>query len=218
MNKEIEALVWKVLHQLPRGRVTTWFPVAHLMMEYVAKAGPGDHLEIGVLHGGTAIMSALTKKAMGHAGKIVALDPFDGYYPASPTKPNGVVSERGQRLTAKFDNTGVPITVETFKDNIEFFNVADNIEIVKAFSVPWPLGPRRFVSAYIDGDHYGDGPTLDWNNVKQAIQPGGYVWFDDCNDNCPGVLKAAELAAAEPGWTKIGLFHKQTFIVRKDDN
>lgn len=216
----IQGIVRTVMSQMPLGRITTWRSVAEYMMSLVAYAGDGDHLEIGVLHGGTAIMAALVKEKLGLQGHVYALDPFEGYYPPSPLQPDGVYSDTDELITKEVDPaTNIPITVETFRKNMQYFGIQHRIRIVKAFSYPWPeeLEDHEFISAYIDGDHYKDGPMTDWGNVARRIKVGGLVWFDDCNHHCPGVLRACEHAKAQPGWQFVNHAYDQTFVMQRVD-
>lgn len=218
-DPRIRNIVSRVLTQLPLGTANTWQPVAEHMMELVAMAGDGDHLEIGVLHGATAIMAALTKEVLGIRGYVYAVDPLSGWFPASPDKPDGIVTESGDLLTSPVEKTtGVPVSAKIFRSNVKFFGIGHRICLVQEFSNPWPveLEDMTFRSAYIDGDHYFDAPLKDWNNVHPRISPGGLVWFDDCNDHCPGVQKACAVASKTPGWFVVELFNKQTFVLQKE--
>jgi len=218
-NPQISYIVRMVLGQMPLGRASTWQPVAERMMELVVEAGDGDHLEIGVLHGATAIMTALTKISFQIKGDVICIDPLQGFYPPDPSHPDGVFSDSGELITNAVEpSTKTPVSPKIFRANVSFFGVGHRISLVQAFSDPWPdaLVDYRFTSAYIDGNHYQDGPLKDWNNVHPRIVPGGLVWFDDCNDNCPGVQKACDVAVNTPGWTFIEHFMDQTFVMKKD--
>jgi len=208
----------RVLAELPRGRGATWQEPAAYMTWLVGKAGHGDHLEIGTLHGATAIMAALAKQECGLSGAVVCIDPLAGYYPPGPCRPFGVSTDGGKMISSEIDGPShTPVTPEVFWENVDHFGVRERIRLVQAFSCPWPaeLEDARFVSAYIDGDHYQEGPSIDWANVAPRIQPGGLVWFDDCNRNCPGVLLAAVRAVAKDGWSFAGYFAGQTFVVQR---
>ena len=209
-----------VFKELPKGRVASWPSAAKNMMRLLAEAPAGNHLEIGVLHGGTLIMSALVKQSMGLNDKVIGLDPLDGYYPPYCMHPNGVKPHpKSERvLTSKIDNaSNMPITLEVVEENLRYFGVYERVAIIKDFSIPWPkyLFYASFSSAYIDGDHYNEAPLIDWMNVSQRVVIGGIVWFDDCNDNCPGVQRACAIAEQTPGWEKIGHFENHTFALRR---
>lgn len=213
LNK-LESIAWRICH-LPNGKAATWFSPALRMAQYIYKAGDGDHLEIGVMHGPTLIMAALVKKEFNLEGTVIGVDPLEGYYPAGPLNPKGVYNEAGKVLLTKDDYYGTPINMEVLQKNIDYFNVSDKIEIVKKFSYPWPqeLENSRFVSAYIDGDHYRDGPTLDWNNVHLRTEK--YVMLDDCNEHCPAVQRARVVAVNTPGWHEIELFQDHLLVMER---
>lgn len=50
---------------------------AAILAQAVRNAGDGDHLEIGSLFGGSAILAALTKKLYGLSGGIVCIDDLE---------------------------------------------------------------------------------------------------------------------------------------------
>jgi hypothetical protein len=154
----------------------------------IAQAGDGDHLEIGALHGGSAVLAALVKVVHGHSGDVWCIDPLDGYYKGTPFEfPVDFVSK-------------VPVSLEIFEENLRIFGVADRVHIVQASSIPWPAGlPDHFASAFIDGDHWGEAPLTDWNNVKRRTSR--YVVFDNTdNATHPAVVNAVEIARVDPEW------------------
>jgi hypothetical protein len=217
-TEAITQIVARVMTELPRGRGATWLAPACRMMELVAMAGDGDHLEIGILHGATVIMAALTKETFGLQGDVIGIDPMQGYYPAGPANPHGVYNERGDfLLTREIDDVSkTPVTEAIFWQNVSHFHVGHRVRLVKAFSYPWPepLQNAQFVSAYIDGDHYRDGPLHDWENVKDRTSK--LVWFDDCNPNCPGVQRACVTAETAAGWHKLEHYLDHLFIVERN--
>ena len=205
-------VVWETFNAWPMGRIAGWDMPLRALVAISCVAGPGDYLEIGLLHGASAIMVARARKQLGIPGMVVGVDPLEGYY------PQGITTERGDYITEDADPlTKVPVTPEVFWGNVDAFGLRDRIELIQAYSDPWPpeLEGRRFVCAYIDGDHYHEGPSKDWRNVAPRIEPGGFVVMDDCNENCPGVLAAADEALATPGWARVGLVGNQAFIIQR---
>lgn len=168
----------------------------------IAQAGRGDHLEIGALHGGSAVLAALIKTDAGFDDHIYSVDPLDGYY-------------MGTKHEYPVDYvTNVPVSPEVFGYNIGTFFFTGRIHWIRGKSVPFPeeLAYWKFASAYIDGDHEGDTPTLDWQNVSARTH--GYVVFDNADAAHPDVLRAVDVAKADPGWECI--FHQEiTAIFRK---
>lgn len=167
------------------GRVATDDAGMYFTALYAVLAGHGDHLEIGTLFGGSAIVVALCKQLNGLSGNVICVDPLDGYY--------------GQR---RDPNTGLLVNRTTVLQNAHKFGVLDRIEIVQTMSQPWPeeLKGREFASAYIDGDHTGNRPVLDW--LRASMQTSRYVVFDNCKDEWPMVVDACREAEHTPGWRR----------------
>jgi len=157
----------------------------------LSQAGDGHHLEIGTLHGGSAILVALVKRQYGYEGDVWCVDPLDGYYMGTPFE-----------FPVDWESK-VPVSPEILMANLEFFNVADRVHIVQARSDPLPAElPERFASAFIDGDHWGPAPLQDWRNVKPRVD--GYVIFDNADlVKHPNVWAATLEAAADPEWETI---------------
>jgi hypothetical protein len=205
------------IRRLPFGQSCTVLSPTYRMAELVVEAGDGDHLEIGVLHGSTLIMAALIKKEYGLKGEVIGLDPMAGFYPPGPLNPNGVYNEKGTVLLSADEYKGTPVNMEILNKNIDHFGVGNHIRMVLEFSTPWPdaLKDSRFVSCYIDGDHYRDAPTMDWNNVHPRTDK--LVWFDDCNDNCPAIKRARTVARYTPGWKERELYAGHLLIMERDE-
>lgn len=163
------------------GRIASEQNSSSIMACYAAE--DGDHLEIGSLHGGSAILVALLKRELGLSGKVVCVDPLDGYYKGYPSECNVDYISK------------IPVNMATISANIFRFMVGDVVEIIQKKSDPWPLGGRQFVTAYIDGDHWGEGPLTDWDNVKACTSR--YVIFDNCDKKHPAVMEACRIASLE---------------------
>ncbi len=174
-----------------KGRVADEYANTSLVACAAAMSGSGDHLEIGTLFGGSAIVVALLKQWMGLDGIVVCVDPLEGYY-------------KGTQWACAVDPvTNLPIDLNTVLWNADHFGVQDRIKVVRARSHPWPeeLKSRDFASAYIDGDHWGDGPIRDWHNVHPLTC--GYVVFDNCDKKHPAVQSACDCAAHTPNWEEV---------------
>lgn len=170
-----------------KGRICDQDNNVAIMAAYALEAGRGDHLEIGTLFGGSAIVVAMLKQQHLLDGKVYCVDPLNGYY----------YHKTGRRID---DKSGLRIDRATLEYNICQFGVEDRIEIIEKHSLPWPdeLKGKEFVSAYIDGDHWGKAPAIDWDNVKDITTK--YIIFDNNMDLYPDVIKACEYAAEDPGW------------------
>lgn len=144
----------------------------------------GNHLEIGTLHGGSAIVVALLKKHYGYSGRVTCIDPLNGYYADIPkwAHETDVV-------------TNVPVTLETIRENEQRFGVS--LEIIQAKSNPFPVRGRSFATAYIDGDHWREAPLIDFINASTVTSD--YIVFDNCDQKHPDVMRACWIA--EQVWT-----------------
>jgi hypothetical protein len=174
-----------------RGRLADECGNTALVVQAALLSGPGDHVEIGTLFGGSAIAVALAKERRGLAGAVYCIDPLDGYYLGTPfAYPVDPV-------------IGEPICEATVRQNAQAFGVSERFIILRKRSSPWPeeLQGREFVSAYIDGDHWGQGPLDDWYNV--CVCTTGYVVFDNCDAKHPDVVRACDLAGRGPVWREV---------------
>lgn len=149
----------------------------------------GNHLEIGVLHGGSLVAVAMMKQRDGYSGHVYGIDPFNGYY-----TDNLSVGSRGE--VDPF--TGVPVDLETVQKNAKLFDV--DVTVYKQNSHPFPdeLSKLKFASAYIDGDHWHGTPWLDWLSVKDITTDS--VIFDNYDSNHQDVVSACTRAAQDPDW------------------
>ena len=155
----------------------------HVLLDFVSRAGGGNHLEIGTLFGGSAIAVALLKLQLGQTGVIVCIDPLNGYY-----KMDG----------SGDDISGIPVTSETLFGNIEKFFVEDRILVMRAYSQLCSNLNIPFSTAYIDGDHKHGAPLSDWLLVKDMVSK--YVIFDNCDDKHPDVQTACYTANNDFEW------------------
>ena len=154
-----------------------------IMLDFVAKAGGGNHLEIGTLFGGSAIAVALLKLELGQSGVVVCIDPLDGYYK---------IYGSGE------DKSGFEVTPKTLFRNIDKFGVGNRILVMKAYSQDCSFLDIQFSTAYIDGDHQHGRPWWDWMTVKDKVSK--YVIFDNWDDKHPQVQEACEEASNDPEW------------------
>lgn len=170
------------------GRICYQQSNCDYLLKAVCQAGDGDHLEIGTLHGGSAILVALAKQSLGLRGNVICIDPLDGYY-------------KGTKFEFPTDYvTRVPVTREILEENLEKFGVIDSVQVIQAKSVPFPdcLALREFASAYIDGDHWGEVPYQDWLNVSMRTRR--MVVFDNVDSGHPAVEAAVEAACRDDCW------------------
>jgi predicted O-methyltransferase YrrM len=199
LDKDIRDILFRVEDEI-EGRMPRVANNLFLMMKAVANAGDGDHLEIGALFGGSAISVALLMEKLGRDDDVYAIDPLSGYY-----------RERSKRTDNIDDTTGLAVTSHRVIKNLHHFGVEDRVKLIMRNSHPFPneLKNHYFSSAFIDGDHWGDAPLNDWNNVKDRVSKT--VIFDNADKQYPAVLKACYFADLEPDWDIT--LHKNTTCV-----
>ena len=140
----------------------------------------GDHVEIGTLWGGTAVLTALEKSA----GYVYTIDPLtdNGYY-------GGVDIKLGKRPTA-----------EDIQYNFQRFDVRRLVTHVDDWSNPWPLEDQKFDTAFIDGNHSWGGVLQDFLNLKDIVLCK--IIIDDYGDpNWPDTSMAVASIVLCPEWS-----------------
>jgi len=156
------------------------------ILSMVARAGDGDHVDIGSLYGASAIGAALIKKELGFEGNVYCIDPYD--------------QEERDSMVKGTHNLQNPIsaTAEELIANAEFFGV--EIKLSEQNSHPWPeeLEDNIFASAYIDGDHVGDGPMNDFLNLRGRTT--GFIGTDNYEEEYPDVVSSMIFAMDTEDW------------------
>ncbi len=152
---------------------------------------PGDHVEIGCLWGGTALVAILAKKDADLPGDVYTIDTMTGGW-----------------WDTKDPEIGEPPTFEAVKSNLRKFGVLKRVHVIRAKSDPWPLPETvKPTSIFIDGDHRYEGVSLDWKNASKIATK--YILLHDYNSkNHPGVQKLVdEIAKRDPNWRYIKTYN-----------
>lgn len=137
---------------------------------------PHVHGEIGVLFGGSLLMTIHALRAIGSTTKVVGIDPFSGYY--------------GREYDPM---TGLSVTAEQVWHNLSALGLADHpVHLITAPSESPEAQQQaqhyRFASLWIDGDHSYEGIKRDWDFYAPLVIPDGYVLIDNYRDGTfPGV-------------------------------
>ena len=179
INKIVEDVDTNIIGRLANKYGNIKLDNVDVLLEYVAKAGGGNHLEIGTLFGGSAIAVALLKEELNQTGIIVCIDPLDGYYSGE-------------------DISSVLISPETLFMNIEDFDVGNRILVMQSTSQDFVNLGMIFSTAYIDGDHKNGVPLHDWKRVRDFTS--GYIIFDNWDDKHPDVQEACREADSDIEW------------------
>jgi predicted O-methyltransferase YrrM len=152
-----------------------------LMSQMIVWANGGNHLEIGTLFGGSAILAALTKREFSLSGQVTCVDPLTGYY----GNPIDVQSKTN-------------VTADAVRRNADIFGANERIELITKLSQPWPLGERRFASAFIDGAHDYASVMSDWENCSKFVD--GVIQFDNFDLRHYEIAQVVMTAINHPGW------------------
>ncbi len=133
---------------------------------------PGDIVECGTAHGGSAALMALTLKALRAKRKLFAFDTFAGLPPPTLDDPDYEIARHwtGKRRAE----------LEEVRALFRELGVADLTECTKGLfqeTLPrWQGGPIALL--HLDGDWY-DSLRVCLGNLWDRVSPGGIVQIDD---------------------------------------
>lgn len=148
-------------------------------IEMVPPAPPECKIvEIGSLYGKTTIALA----SMG-IHEVISIDPHDG-----PWEIDGLINRDRRAETGN--------TLDTFKENLAYYGVENNVRIVQKYSddaaKDWNLKDVICV-LFIDGCHDYDQVKKDYYNYKPFMISGCLIAFHDYNPSTfPGVIQAVD--------------------------
>jgi predicted O-methyltransferase YrrM len=176
------------IEQLCAGRLAGDIQDAILrVMVAVATPGPNFRmLEIGTLFGVNAAATWDIAACVHDTATVTIIDPLDGYYGA-----------------ARDVATGLQIKQQTVERNLRVVGVLpEQMRIIPGLSespdVIAQVKNDRFNYMFIDGDHSYDGMRRDWANYGPLLDAGGYVVFDNYQDQSwPEVTRAVDDLIAE---------------------
>jgi len=145
---------------------------------------PGDHIEVGCLWGGTAILTALAKQDAGSPGQVYTIDPMVGGW-----------------WDTEDPDVHLRPTPKIVKNNLKLFKLSRRVYVIQAKSSPWPVPAEvKPATMFIDGNHAFEYVSEDWK--KAATITGRYILLHDYNSkNHPGVQRAVdEIARSNRNW------------------
>lgn len=161
---------------------------------------PGDHIEIGCLWGGTAILAALAKRENNVPGHIYTIDFMQGGYWVHGDPCVGYA---------------LP-TLDKVLDNMSNFGVNDLVTVFKIASNPWPIANHVHpVSVLIDGGHSYEACLQDWINVKK-LQPQFVLIHDYGTGKHPGVQSVVDdIVLKDEDWKLDKIVNTMVVMERK---
>ena len=139
-----------------------------LLAQTVRYAGDGDYIEIGSLHGGSAITAALVKKEFNLEGIVYCIEP----------NPRNILENA--KLFKVEDR--IKIVKKTSNELKELITTTDNMY--------FSLESKSFSCGFIDGDHRDSHPLDDWYKLRNIISR--YIIFDDYDKSEKGVVSAVQ--------------------------
>jgi hypothetical protein len=153
----------------------------------ISMAGPGDHIEIGTLFGASAIMAALVKQEFGFTGQVYCVDPF---------LPRDVTfNENDPKVVANKE-----ATLDDVLENFDRFKVSDRMVVLPQPIYPFPtdLETHEFVTGFIDGNHMGGMPWMDFLSLRDRVKM--FLAFDNFEEAYPDIVIAGLRALSSGGW------------------
>ncbi len=134
------------------------------------------YCETGCLYGGSMILQMKSKTPC----HFISIDLFNGYYGKS-FDPH-----------RKIDLTNhLEIVNENIKNNNPY---SHSYELIKGDSKKKEVCDKvkfNIDFLFIDGDHSRDGVRCDFLNLKDKVNKGGLIVFDNYNDGCWSEVKPA---------------------------
>ena len=164
-----------------------------ILAQCISESGNLPYVETGTLYGASLMVACHVKNRFNLGGTCFGIDPLKGYYPAKNTLPD-----------MRDPLTGLVPNEKILLENLRTENL-DNYALVPQESFPFPesIADMTFGCAFIDGDHDGEMPWLDWLNFK--LRTKHYIVFDNYDLIHDSVRKAVIMAARDPDWDLVHL-------------
>lgn len=138
-----------------------------LIAAYVGENGLRG-IEIGALFGVNICCLKELASPFCKSFHLTVVDPLEGYY---AKQPNDILVDE-------------PINEEIFWKNIKRYCRKSEVRLIKKFTNDMDarnFAKNTFNFVLIDGDHTYDGVNVDFNLIKDFVEPGGFILFDDYN-------------------------------------
>ncbi len=156
---------------------------ANWLYDISARIGAGLYVDLGTMHGRSAICIAGGMQDSGIEGHIITVDCYDG---------------RG--LKSRFRKVKNR-SVDTVRATIEEKGVSDYITVIHGLTadVAKDFMDKEFSFIFIDADHSYEGCKADFEAWSPLVKSGGEVAFHDVNK--PEVNRVLE----EIGWERYNI-------------
>jgi predicted O-methyltransferase YrrM len=177
--------VWSRAMSLAKARGTL-LPFSKLANLYLILrygiSGERNVIEFGSFRGGSALFMASILRDIGSSSKVYALDTFEGMPPTDATRDT---HRQGEFADCDLAGLQALAVREGLQDRL--VTVAGRFEN----TLPGLLAEgRKFALAHVDCDIYS-GVKYATQAVKAAMQPNGYIIFDDALvGSCLGAFDA----------------------------
>lgn len=176
------------------GRITISLHTAGVLYHIIGECN-GDHLDIGTMHGGSAIFAAICMIETGRRG-FESIVPLDNRIITTVDQFSG---NDGEPITV----SKVPVIEETAIANFKTFGVENRIKIIKTRTQKWLPNLHEYDTAFIDGGHDLESVHNDWMLLKDFVKK--YIIFDDVCDKYPDVLDTFQFACSSLDWMPVYL-------------
>ena len=139
-----------------------------LIAAYIGQQDGLRGIEIGALFGVNVCCLKELASPYCKSFQLTVVDPLEGYY---GKQPNDILVDE-------------PVNDEIFWKNIGRYCKKSEVKLIKKFTYDMDarsFGKHTFNYVLIDGDHSYEGVKVDFELIKNFVEPGGFILFDDYN-------------------------------------
>lgn len=170
------------------------------------------HAEIGVLFGGSLLLTQIAIQQAEARVANIGVDPLDGYY----------MNQTRQKVDK---STSLPVDSETVEQNVQRLDLTrDTIHLFCSASTDTDtirrVGEYDLLSLFIDGDHSYEGVKHDWEKYAPFVVDGGFVLFDNYHDPVwPQITEFvdSELLSQTGEWAVQSSFDRSILLRRTEE-
>lgn len=157
------------------------FGLYNAVLSVVEKGIPGDIVECGTAHGGSAALMGLVLESLGFPRELWVCDTFEGIPAATADDPPEAMAYTGQFRG----------DIEDVQELFRQLGILDHCHLIKGlFQDTLPtLGAERIAVLHLDGDWY-ESTKCGLECLYDKVSPGGFIQIDDYG-HWAGCQKAA---------------------------